>query len=185
MRPDASGVPRHDGEGLVNSGHAEPPAPQHGVDSQRARIRRFWIVLIAFVVIGIAGSTISPTIRHQWALSLIRQPTRYTLLYFDHPASLPNEVTEGQSISFSFTIGNEQGRSVIYRYDIGVTPANDPQSQLHSMTVLANGAMRSIPVKLRPLCMSTPCQIRVSLPAHHQSIHFIVKFNGTTKEPGG
>ena len=77
---------------------------------------RWWPWVAGIVAIGVGVSLLFPTARHQWALSVVRQPTPYTTLSFVHAVALPTAVpTEGE-VSFSFTIANNEGRDMTYHY---------------------------------------------------------------------
>src|SRR6185437_7836862 len=96
--------------------------------------RRWWPVILVVAVLAVGGSMISPTIRHQWALSLFRQRTDFTILYFNDPSVLPRSSAGHAPISFSFSITNQEGRDVRYRY---VVRASDGITESH---LLATGS---------------------------------------------
>jgi hypothetical protein len=137
--------------------------------------RRWWPVISVVAVIAIGTSLISPTIRHQWALSLFRQRTNFTILYFNEPATLPTSSAGHAPITFSFSIKNQEGRDVRYRY---VVHASDGLTASHllatgSKLVLA-GRPWTVPLTVVPRCLLSPCYIKVSLPAQHEAIDFRV-----------
>jgi hypothetical protein len=137
--------------------------------------RRWWPVLTFLLVVAIGISLLFPGARHQWAVSILRQPTRYTVLYFDHPASLPHEARVSQTVRFSFTIVNDEGHPVDYRYVVGnVVGTGDPTEREVSTTRISARGARSISVSLRPACAASPCRIQVSLAGYPETIAFLV-----------
>jgi hypothetical protein len=125
------------------------------------------------VLVAVAVTLLIPASRHEWAISLIRQPTRYTELYFDHPTGLPTALTSKQPIAFTFTIANRQGTVVRYPYVISVMPS-DQKLLSSSIVRIGDGHSRSIRARVVPDCLSSPCQIKVSLTGYPESIDFIV-----------
>ena len=138
--------------------------------------RRWWPVLTAIFVVVIGLSLLIPWSRHQWVLSLVRQPTRYTALSFVHPTSLPYEAELNQTIRFSFSIANYEGHSVDYRYSVATSPTHEPQAPDVSHVRLSNDQRASIPISVPLACDASPCRIRVSLAGYTQSIDFLVAY---------
>jgi hypothetical protein len=159
-------------------------APVNKTRDRTIKVRRWWPAVTALVVIGVAVSLLFPAARHQWSLSIFRQPPRYTSLSFDHPSSLPTKLTRNHAISFSFTIGNYEGRSLKYRYVIDASPVQKAPEAMTSMTMVAVGRTRTISVTMRPACDASPCQIGVTLPGHSVSIDFLISSN-LSKDPSG
>ena len=133
--------------------------------------RRRWTLVAAAAVILAGISVATPAGRHQWALSLIRQPTPYTVLTFENAGHLPTGVSSGGRLDLSFSVTNHEGRNVRYRYL--VTSASSGQIPV----VLQRGIL-SVPVGVRqtksvsvvPTCQGSPCQVQVSLPGPAESI---------------
>ena len=114
---------RENGKELVG-GPRHERLPRHRVRSDPSestpaagRPRPWWPIVTAILVVGIAVSALVPAGRHQWALSLFRQPTPYTALSFDDPTSLPTAAQPGDFLAFTFSITNHEGHSVHYAYD--------------------------------------------------------------------
>ncbi len=78
--------------------------------------RRWWPILSPLAVVAAGASLLWPSGRHQWAVSLLRQPARYTVLSFSDAAALPAAAVIDKPITVSFTVGNHEGRAVDYRY---------------------------------------------------------------------
>jgi hypothetical protein len=160
-----------------------PPAREHQ-EGPRNRdwgrpTRRWWPVLVPVVLLTIAASICLPSGRHQWALSLVRQPTPYTTLAFDHPADLPATAVVNRPIGVSFSISNREGRALTYEY---VLTQNSSRAvtvlRRSARTVAVNGSW-NIMTTIRPSCSSSPCRIQVSLPGHPEKIDFLVSLRSS------
>lgn len=147
--------------------------------------RRWWPALTTLLVVGVGVSLLVPGGRHQWALSIVRQPARFTALSFDHPNVLPTQVRENQPISVAFTIGNEEGRPLDYRYVINVSPAASAAQATTATAVVRAGGSRSISAVVRLRCANSPCRVQVSLPGHPESIDFLATLVPHTNDPHG
>jgi D-inositol-3-phosphate glycosyltransferase len=134
-------------------------------------------VLAGAAALVSAISVLVPAGRHQWALSLLRQPTRYTVLFFDRAADLPAHATAAQPVRFRFTVDNREGRDMRYRYVINAYPLGDggrPRPLARSAKLVRDGSDWSVSVIVRPHCDSGPCRIEVSLPGHPETIDFLL-----------
>jgi len=131
-------------------------------------------VLAPLAFMAIAVSLILPAGRHQWALSLFRQPTYYTSLSFDRAWALPDAATRGAHLTFSFSVGNHEGRPVTYRYLISEGPAGQRHTVGQSTKTVAPGAIWSVSTTVRAACTGTPCRVQVALPGHPEIIDFLV-----------
>ena len=137
----------------------------------RTTTRRRWPLVAAAMVILAGISLATPAGRHQWALSLIRQPTPYTVLSFENAGHLPTTVPAEGRLDLTFSVTNHEGRDVRYRYL--VTNASSGQIPV----VLQRGIL-DVPVGVRqtksvsvvPTCQSSPCRVQVSLPGPAESI---------------
>ena len=158
----------------IRGAHQGPPPRRRRAFFGTRRHRRWWPTLTVLLVVAIGISLSFPAGRHQWDISILRQPTRYTVLYFDHPASLPHQVQASQTIAFSFTIVNNEGRSVDYRYMVRTSPTDDPTQQEVSTATIPATRAESISVSLRPACAASPCRIQVSLAGYPETIAFLV-----------
>src|SRR5277367_1569914 len=76
--------------------------------------RRPVIAIVAVMAVG--ASLLIPASRHQWALSIIRQPTRYTALAFRYAWLLPSTTSMDQRVPVFFTVSNQEGQATKYRY---------------------------------------------------------------------
>jgi hypothetical protein len=136
--------------------------------------RAWWPFVTGAVAIFLVVSVLTPGGRHQWAVSIFRQPTHYTTLAFRNAAALPHDVNAGVPVHLSFTVANHEGRRVAYPYVVSSTP-NPPDGRvpkvLHraSLTV-PDGGQRTASVTVKPRCPSASCRLQVSLPGHPETI---------------
>jgi uncharacterized membrane protein len=141
------------------------------------------------VVVGaiVVVSLVLPIGRHQWAESLIRQPTPYSTLAFADPTGLPKSVVSGEPLEFTFTVGNEEARDQVYRYTVKSSPtkitAYGGYFAVGSVAVHA-GRTRQVTVSADPECTASPCNISVMLVGHDESIDFYVRLIGTGSGTG-
>ena len=142
--------------------------------TERDRERRWWPVVVPLALIAIAASLILPAGRHQWALSLFRQPTSYTSLSFGKAWALPTTAVRGAPLTFSFSVGNHEGRAVTYRYLLSEGPASKGHTVGQSTKIVAPGATWTVSTTVRAACTSSPCRVQVSLPGHPEMIDFLV-----------
>ncbi len=74
-----------------------------------------------------------------------------------------------------FTISNEEGRSLEYRYVLRETdPLGTSQTLSEAEHVVQSGATWIVDTKVRPSCVLSPCRVEVLLPGHPETIDFLV-----------
>jgi D-inositol-3-phosphate glycosyltransferase len=140
------------------------------------RSRRSWRVLAGAASLAAVISLLVPAGPDQWALSLLRQPTQSTALFFNRAAVLQARIT-GQPVNFGFTVGNQEGRPMRYRYLISAYPVGSggrPRLLAESAKLVPAGSSWSVSVTVRPHCGSAPCRIQVSLSGHPETIDFLL-----------
>lgn len=157
---------------------ATHPRPKHGDRDpvmKRSGERRWWPVLAPIAVIALAVSLLLPASRHQWALSVFRQPSRYTALSFNDASELPNTANRGTPIPISFTIGNQEGRTLTYTYVVSESDqANFFQTMATAARTLEPGRTWTVALDVKPTCGPSPCRIQVSVRGHPERIDFLV-----------
>jgi hypothetical protein len=112
-----------------------------------------------------------PAGRHQWALAFVRQPTHTTTLAFEHPATLPSSAVSGAPVALAFTVANQEGRDLRYRYV--VTSGSEGQAPAvleQGVVAVPSGARRSVSVRVVPRCSAFPCRVQVALPGPAETI---------------
>jgi hypothetical protein len=135
--------------------------------------RRWWVFLAPLVVVALAASFVIPSVRHQWALSVFRQPTRYTALSFSHSWALPAVISAYQPIKLSFTINNQEGQTEHYHYIITQTSAGVSSTLAKSAKAIVASRSATVSTVIRPSCLVSPCRIKVSLPGYPETIDFL------------
>jgi D-inositol-3-phosphate glycosyltransferase len=142
------------------------------------RARWGWRVLAGAAALAAVISLLVPTWRHQWALSVLRQPTRYTALFFDRGTVLPARVAAGQPVHVGFTVSNREGRAIRYRYMISTYPVGSDGGHrrllAESVKLVPAGSSWSVFAAVRPHCGRAPCRIQVSLPGHPETIDLVL-----------
>jgi hypothetical protein len=161
------------------------PSGSTGADHRGERHTRWWPVLTPLAVLAIVFSLISPAGRHQWALSLFRQPTPATALFFNKAWALPSTTISRAPLSVSFTIGNDEGRSVNYRYVLSVSGGQHSRVLKESARMVGAGQTWTVSTVIRPACDASRCRIEVSLPGHPETIDFLVTLKPGKSAAGG
>lgn len=149
------------------------------------RRRRWWPVIAPLALVLLAVSLLSPTGRHEWALSLFRQPTRFTALFFNDPAALPSGAVAGQLLPVSFSIANSEGRTLGYRYVIAESWSGGSTVLKTAATTISAGRTAAVSTLIRPSCAQSPCRIEISLPGHPEKIDFNLTLFGLGPATGG
>ena len=153
--------------------------PDRTDQAEEPPTRRWWPVLLPLAVLVIGASVLVPSARHQWALSLFRQPTPYTALAFNHASSLPAQAVINKPIAISFTVSNREGHKVSYRYVLTQSPSRTSGVLGQSEKTVAAGATWNVSTMVRPSCPSSPCRVQVSLPGHPETIDFLVSLSAS------
>ena len=137
----------------------------------------FWLLGTGLLAIAIAVATfMSPWVRHEWTLSLKRQPTLYTQLGFANAANLPTTGVRGKSVPVSFIITNDEGRQVSYQYVVASGSGAKLTTLSSATRVLAAGASWGVGIAVVPKCAAASCRVQISLPEQHESIDFTLTY---------
>jgi hypothetical protein len=136
--------------------------------------RAWWPFVAGVIALFLAVSLLTPGGRHQWAVSIFRQPARYTTLSFQNAAGLPEAANAGSRVHLTFTVANHEGRRIRYAYVVTSTanPVADnvPVVLRRASLSVPAGGHRTEPVTVTARCTSSPCQLQVSLPGHPETI---------------
>lgn len=135
--------------------------------------KRWWPVATALLIIAVGISLLVPQARHQWALSLVRQPTRFTALSFERPGALPAQVVKDAPVTVGFTIANMEGRPLVYRYVLQASSPAGSAGSVSGTMQLPSAGSRSVSAVLRQTCTESPCRFEVSLPGYPETIDFL------------
>jgi len=139
--------------------------------------RRRWPLLLAVLAILIGLTLVSPSGRHQWAVSLIRQPTPYTTLSFQDAAGLPHNVESGAPVHLTFTVANHEGRLTDYPVVLSSANADGAgavTALLRTTVTVPSGGQRTMSVSVRPACKTSACELQVSLPGQAETIDVVL-----------
>lgn len=164
---------------------AEVLAPDEDLP-QQARQRRWWPFVAPIVLVAVVVSVLTPAGRHQWALSLFRQPTYYTALSFNKAWALPATVAWDAPLNVSFSVANHEGRAVRYRYVLTEKAGGGSGTTTtlkQSARLVPDGGTWTVSTSVRPTCASSTCRVEVSLPGHPETIDFLL--NLTFGPPAG
>lgn len=138
------------------------------------RIRRPFVVMLSSAGLLAALFVASPRqFVHQIEISVIRQPTPYTQLFFSDPSAIPGRLKLDLPNRFTFTIVNDEGQFSLYHFTVTVDTIG------LSTTVVARGSLRlddqgigTRTVALVPKNQRHRYLITVVLGGSGQSIHF-------------
>ena len=167
-----------------SSGYGQPDedAPVSRYDPPRWD---FWLLGTGLLAIALAAASfLSPWVRHEWSLSLQRQPTPYTQLGFTNAASLPTTGVRGKGIPVSFTITNDEGKQISYRYVVASGSGTTLTAINTGTTVIAAGHSWGVGIVVVPKCAATSCQVQVSLPEQNESIDFMLTYPAQSGKKG-
>jgi hypothetical protein len=129
------------------------------------------IGLVTILILIAAAAALSKQFRHQLALSIARQPTAYTQLYFPHPGTLPGKLKVDRKNTFQFAIVNDENRAVRYTYIVLFDGSKSRRVSTTTVTV-SNGQTVTPSVTVVPRERKSRYQISVTLKGMNQSIHF-------------
>lgn len=135
--------------------------------------QRVWASAGVTLLLGVAVSLLLPAGRHQWAMSLIRQPSQYTALSFARPADLPQRIGRLQRVTLTFVVLNHESHAMTYRYVVSSASGRRTRHLAEAKAMVASGATWSVTIKVRPRCAASRCRVTVSLPGHPETIDFL------------
>jgi hypothetical protein len=138
---------------------------------------KWWLAGTGLVMaVLVVASLLSPWVRHEWALSLVRQNTPYTQLGFNDAAALPVTEVRGKGIPIFFAITNDEGKQIPYRYVVASGSGAKLESLSSGTETVAAGASWYVHVTVVPKCAETTCRVQVSLPQQGESIDFMFTY---------
>jgi hypothetical protein len=108
----------------------------------------------------------------QVEISVVRQPTPYTQLFFNNPTALPSQLRVNRANKFAFTIVNDQGRSWLYRYTVTASTAGSSTVAGRGSLTIRNGGSLTCTVAVVPKLRKSRYLVTVMLDTPDQSIHF-------------
>jgi hypothetical protein len=150
----------------ITSVSAELPA------KRRRKRTAIAILLFAVALITWLAATFPKQVRHQIEISLFRQPTPYTQLFFTQPDSLPSQLRIDRPNKFSFTIVNDEERPENYGYSVILSTVGSRSVAKAGSLFVASGDSTARTITVVPRARRSRYQITVVLDAGGQSIHF-------------
>jgi hypothetical protein len=155
------------------------PVDRYGQDGQRTTRKQTtpWPLyigvglIVVLVLIGVSAALSKP-FRHQLALSIVRQPTPYTQLYFPNPGTLPSELKVDHKNTFDFTVVNDENGAYHYTYTVTIADSRSHSVVSVKAVTIANGSSVTYPVTVVPKDRKAKYLITVALSGVNQSIHF-------------
>jgi hypothetical protein len=109
---------------------------------------------------------------HQVEISIVRQPTPYTQLFFNNPTALPSQLRVNRANEFAFTIVNDQGRSWLYRYTVTASTTGSSTVAGRGSLTIRNGRSLTFTVAVVPKLRKSRYLVTVALDTPDQSIDF-------------
>jgi hypothetical protein len=137
----------------------------------------YWLCgagLLAAILL--VASALSPWVRHEWSLSLLRQNDPYTQLAFNQAEALPVTVVRGKEIRVSFAITNDEGKPVSYQYVVASGSGTKLAPLSSSSDTVAAGATWNVDSTVTPKCETNSCRLQVSLPRQGERIDFMFTY---------
>lgn len=121
------------------------------------------VVLIVIGIIGIFAICFPTQFKQQLEVSVLRQPTPYTQLFFSDPTALPQKLEVDRVSRFSFTVINNQGRSGTYRYTVTITGGKLQKLASQGSFTLGDSQSVTRTVGVVPTSRGTQYLIKVTL----------------------
>jgi hypothetical protein len=145
--------------------------------------RRWWPFVVAVAAVLVGASLVSPSGRHQWDVSIFRQPDNYTTLSFEGPAHLPSAAPSGTPVDLAFAVGNKEGHRVVYSYIVTSANADAGAGVVleHSTVAVSANHTRVVRITVVPQCTTASCRVTITLPSETESIDALISVQGATK----
>lgn len=133
-----------------------------------------WVVLAGICIAAAAalGIAFPHQIAHQIALSVTRQPTPYTELYFSDPQSLPASLSLSAPNLFGFTVVNHEGHDTVYSYVVTLASSYGGATIAQGRLDLRNNMSATRMVDVRPTRSTTEYVTTVNLQGRSETIRF-------------
>lgn len=129
-------------------------------------------VLILIGIVGIWAICFPAQFRQQLDVSVFRQPTPYTQLFFSKPTALPQALELNQANRFSFTVINNQGRPATYRYTVTISDTKQQQVSGAGSFTIGDSQRITRTVAVVPTARQTRYLVKVALSGTTDFIQF-------------
>jgi hypothetical protein len=156
----------------------EVTANQESLTIPRKMTRRpRWKLPISIGLVGVAivaGLAVAfpNQIKYQIQISLFRQTTPYTQLFFTNPAALSSRLRVDDENKLSFTVINDQGHSRNYQYTVTMDGAGSKELVTQGVFTVRNGGTLTRSVLFEPKFHKTKYIVTVELNGLNLSIHY-------------
>jgi hypothetical protein len=157
-----------------NRAPAPPPSPPKKPAWQFALAA----VLALIGIVGLLAVCFPTQFKHQLDISVFRQSTPYTQLFFSDPTTLPKKLEVGHPNKFSFTVINDQGHSATYHYTVTITGAKLQKVTSAGSFTLGDSQSITRTVTVVPTAKKTQYLIKVTLSG---TVDFIQFYGDTPK----
>lgn len=139
-------------------------------------IKNYLLVLLIAVAIAFILFQYKQAIYAQLdSWKLIPRPERFTELYFNNHTNLPKQISEGETISFSFVIHNLEGKSWQYPYSVFFISQDGQITNIEEATVtLSDGEYKTIEESYTSALADNNGEIFVELQQPKQELHFSI-----------
>jgi hypothetical protein len=134
------------------------------------------IALAGIIIVGGLSVAFPKQVKYQIQISLFRQITPYTQLFFTKPGALSSRLKVDDENEFSFTVVNDQGQSRTYQYTVTMDGAGQNDLVTQGVFTVENGGTLTRNVLFEPKLRKTKYMITVKLNGRDLSIHY----NGAT-----
>lgn len=113
--------------------------------------------------------------RQMDALKLIPRPELFTELYFENHTNLPKQIVKGETISFSFTIHNLEGKDKEYPYVVYFKNDYGTTTVAQSTAFVKNNEYKTITESYTFKSASEKETLYVELTDKKQELHFALR----------
>jgi hypothetical protein len=139
--------------------------------------RKHRVALFAVAAVLVLGGLTalawgSAAVRRQISLSVTRQPTPFTELYFTDHTNLPAFLSTSYTNEFAFTIGNHEGEALSYPYVVTAKSSQATTTLATGTVKVDSGRSVRVPVSFLAPEPATQYVITVQLSGHPELIHF-------------
>ena len=166
----------HAAHTIADGFHPNDRQTPRPADNQPSRAKFRWqtavVIGVVIILVLCAVAALSKQFRHQIEISIVRQRTPYTQLYFADPKALPAHLQVNKNNVFEFTIENNEGRALSYTYTVTLADPRSHTVASKATTTISDGQRTTRQVAVRPKHLNSKYLITITLQGTNQSIHF-------------
>jgi hypothetical protein len=153
--------------------HHRQVSMSHGV----VRLKRGGLFLSLVTIALVAAALLTPIatlLGRQLTLSLVRQPERYTAVFFPKPLALPTNVKVGSRMAFTFAVANHGANIVTYRYTVTESASGAAVGVMDGEVRVASGGTIGVPLIVRVAQPGPKLTVRVTVRPSDLDVAFYV-----------